>query len=752
MLRAILGLLLLACGASVIGQPCITVVEEGSLRPISGAYALCEGHPEVMVADSNGRLCLRSGCERIELRATGYRSVRVDLAFLLLNTSIALESEVSELPPAEVEAWPRKQDRHALASATTLDSSLLSGFDRSSLRSATLLVPGVQWDERGHGGSARLSMRGSLSRSVYGVRGVKVYWGPFPLTLADGSTPLELLDPITVGSVDVVRSVGSPAFGTAPSGLLLAQAPFRDEAGLDVRLGGLGGAWGAFRMEALARTNNGREALTAGIVRQGTDGYRAQEWNQRDQAFIATRWQTERSITQVFVTWQSARWALPGSMDSLTAVEQPRNARPFSQLIDAHVEKEQLLGGISTEHKLSGTMRLRTTIDAQAINKKNPYGTSAMSSGYKDERIRAGGGRLSLGGSPYLGALPFTWEAGLEALLESDGWKENTYQDGGPGPLRVDADTRVTNLNAFLTTTTRIASRTTLHAAAGMERTAYDHENHLLATDNSLRSDPVLYPLIGLEHELNGRCMLHARYAESTSRPTVWEYLGTTGILRSALRPERVREVEAGPLFKVDSSGTSIEVLFSHREVTDQIQPVTAADGMNQEYVNSGHGEWSGAEFRMSLNPLQRIRVPALLVISFTGQWASGVSPLTNDANDQQPGVPGYSAALLLRAPLPVKSRFTWELSARANGATRAAWGSNAEVPSYAVLNERLLYVLPLGAARLELSAYVENLTDERYTAWVQVNDPGQRYYNPAPARSFYLGASLTFGRNSAKD
>jgi outer membrane receptor protein involved in Fe transport len=160
---------------------------------------------------------------------------------------------------------------------------------------------------------------------------------------------------------------------------------------------------------------------------------------------------------------------------------------------------------------------------------------------------------------------------------------------------------------------------------------------------------------------------------------------------------------------------------------------------------------WSGAEFRMSMNPLVRKQVPALLVVSFSGQQASGDSPVAEDTNDDLPGIPHWSAALLLRAPLPLHSRFTWELTARANGTTRAAWGSNAEVPAYAVVNARLSYVLPIRGMRLELSAYGENLTDQRYTAWVQVNDPGHRYYNPAPARGFYIGAVLSFGRNAAK-
>ena len=206
----------------VTAQWCFTIVDASDLRPIPGAFVICGNPAEVITADTVGQVCLQVPCARFEVKGAGHRTHVVELATVLAHPTVALEAEVRELAPAIVEPWPRPQDRQALASFSVADSALLKAGERSSLRNAVQQVPGVQWDERGHGGSARVGIRGSLQRAPFGVRGLKVYWGPFPLTLADGSTPLELVDPLITGSVDEVRSVGSPADGSAPSGLLLA--------------------------------------------------------------------------------------------------------------------------------------------------------------------------------------------------------------------------------------------------------------------------------------------------------------------------------------------------------------------------------------------------------------------------------------------------------------------------------------------------------------------------------------------------
>jgi len=55
---------------------------------------------------------------------------------------------------------------------------------------------------------------------------------------------------------------------------------------------------------------------------------------------------------------------------------------------------------------------------------------------------------------------------------------------------------------------------------------------------------------------------------------------------------------------------------------------------------------------------------------------------------------------------------------------------------------------LRLGGVSLSPFAVVSNVFDEEYNASVTVNAFGNRYFEPAPGRSFHLGARVTLGRS----
>jgi iron complex outermembrane receptor protein len=180
----------------------------------------------------------------------------------------------SRFAPSSCDPWHAREKMHAMASLSEVDRHCCTDFERSSLRSSLLWVPGVQMDERGHGGSTRLSIRGSLLRAPYGVLGVKVYWGPFPLHLADGSTPLELLDPFArEGDRSRSKCRRPTVRQPAPSGILLSAPPHLERA--PVRTSSAKMIGGPERLLS-PRSGRGhlraRERLVCRVVHQRNDG------------------------------------------------------------------------------------------------------------------------------------------------------------------------------------------------------------------------------------------------------------------------------------------------------------------------------------------------------------------------------------------------------------------------------------------------------------------------------------------------
>ena len=75
-------------------------------------------------------------------------------------------------------------------------------------------------DERSPG-SYRLSIRGNLLRSPFGVRNVKIYWNGIPFTDANGNTYLNQLGFGNVGKIEIIKGPGGSMYGAGTGGVVL---------------------------------------------------------------------------------------------------------------------------------------------------------------------------------------------------------------------------------------------------------------------------------------------------------------------------------------------------------------------------------------------------------------------------------------------------------------------------------------------------------------------------------------------------
>src|SRR5262249_51518527 len=66
----------------------------------------------------------------------------------------------------------------------------------------------------------RVSIRGFGARSAFGIRGVRILRDGIPLTMADGQTAVDFLDPETVGAAEVMRGSAGALYGNASGGVI----------------------------------------------------------------------------------------------------------------------------------------------------------------------------------------------------------------------------------------------------------------------------------------------------------------------------------------------------------------------------------------------------------------------------------------------------------------------------------------------------------------------------------------------------
>jgi len=90
------------------------------------------------------------------------------------------------------------------AAVQTISGSTLQQMSNTTLVGAVNTIPGIRMEERSPG-SYRLSIRGSLLRSPFGIRNIKVYWKDLPLTDAGGNTYLNLIDNNVLGEIEILK-------------------------------------------------------------------------------------------------------------------------------------------------------------------------------------------------------------------------------------------------------------------------------------------------------------------------------------------------------------------------------------------------------------------------------------------------------------------------------------------------------------------------------------------------------------------
>ncbi|CAY75112.1 probable tonB-dependent receptor yncD precursor [Erwinia pyrifoliae DSM 12163] len=82
-------------------------------------------------------------------------------------------------------------------------------------------VPGLQIQNRqNYAQDLQLSVRGFGSRSMYGVRGVRLYVDGIPATMPDGQGQTSNIDINSVGKIEVLRGPYSALYGNASGGVV----------------------------------------------------------------------------------------------------------------------------------------------------------------------------------------------------------------------------------------------------------------------------------------------------------------------------------------------------------------------------------------------------------------------------------------------------------------------------------------------------------------------------------------------------
>jgi iron complex outermembrane receptor protein len=668
------------------------------------------------------------------------------------------------LPAATVVGYGQRLPlRRTAAGVGVIDQTIIQRFNESSPAAAVNTLPGVRLEERATG-SYRISVRGSTLRSPFGVRNVKLYYFDIPFTEANGTTPLNILDPAQLGRIEVLKGPAGSVYGAGTGGVVRLEnrRPVAGQARAQV--GYSVGSFGLRRFSASAETSkqNG-DYWRAQYAHQQLGGYREQSGLKRDVFAVDGQVSpSDKQTLSIHALYTDLYYQLPGGLTRAQFEANPRQARPGTATSPGTVAQQGSyasqtgLLGITHEYRFSDHWRTTATVYGRSTRVATPYLVD-----WERDAILGGGGRATLG---YQGRL-----AGQVLRVQGGGEFQASFTDsrsylnvgGRPTTLRFDDEITTRTGFAFAQADYELPAGFLLTAGASYNRLRYNIARVSSAATNpngyevTQNFRPEVLPRVALLKEITPAISAYASLSTGYSPPSEAELRPSDGSINLDLQAERGTSYEVGGRGTLLGGRLSFDVALFDFALRNTIVSRTDAQGF-QLYANSGNTRQRGAEIAASgylWQPAATGATDAQTPTTANGLrlWGSyAYNHFRFGSYESATGQRFDGNRLTGTAPHTLSTGLDFGLAGFYLSPTLS---HQASIPlndantdyaaAYWVLGSRAGWRRTLGNLALEVYGGIENATDRRYSLGNDLNAFGGRYFQPAPGRNYYTGAQV---------
>ena len=693
--------------------------------------------------------------------------------FALFALPLAATSAAQTAAPARDRALPsvtvsaaiidRAPDPARAISSTSLDADQIrAAGPLVDLAEALAGVPGVVANNRWNfAQDAQLSIRGQGARATFGVRGIKLYVNGIPATAADGQgqighAPLAALD-----QIEVIRGPLAVLYGNAAGGVIKIESdPTRIDA---PSLLALAADANARRTGLTLRRGDGTRGWVFDASDFRTDGFRPHSRATRRSAHLATAlalpddWRLDASANALEVP----RAQDPLGLSAAEFAADPYATNPAALTFNTRERADQReLGAALSRTGSAARANLRAAgyigrrgvdgflpipVAAQA-NPLSGGGANAIVRDYAGVELRAGWrfGRAAL-------TLGFNQDQLDEHRRGFENFVGSTL--GVRGALRRDEHNRVVSRDLLLEAQYQAAD--TLRVVGGIRRSrvGFDSADRFSSAsnpdDSGARSYRAWVPALGLTWTPSAVWSTRASIGRGFDTPTVTELSyrpdGSAG-LNFALEPARSRQAELG--LRGAGEGWNLDAAIFRSDGRGELTVARSQFG-RASFRNAGRSRRDGLELAagLVLNDTLRLDLGATLIDARYTQSvpACPLAPCPPGAQallagNSVPGIPPRSARLALTwrpaAPWRVQSAIDARAAVPVNDA------NSARAAGYGLLDVVVARDIAIASGVLALEARLDNVFDRAVVGSVIVNDGNGRFFETAPPRRLWLGAT----------
>ncbi|WP_328189645.1 TonB-dependent receptor family protein [Marinobacter sp. OP 3.4] len=660
-------------------------------------------------------------------------------------------TSVDSVPDITVTAPRLSRDIYDTPAAVTVvnQRDIQQGEQRVHLDESLEAVPGLFLQNReNYAQGQRISSRGFGARAPFGIRGLHIRVDGIPYTLPDGQAQIDAVDLASATQIEVIRGPSSVLYGNAAGGVIdittadgrrMRQSPV-----IDLQ----GGSYGLWQAGVRVGGEQGDWFYSASASALTSDGYRDQSEVEKYlfNGKLGYQLDSQRSITVLLNLLDTPKAEDPGGLTREAADEDPRQAWRFSDILDAGQTVDQQLVGTHYQDQglAGGTLDARVFYTWRDFEQQLPFPGSSLINYQRDYY----GGSVQYSRDNQLAGRPFTWVVGTDlGWQEDDRGRRGVSATGEITGTTGDEFQQAQSTGVFAQGEWSLTEKLALSAGVRHDRVSMEIDDDFLADGSDDSGDRTFREWsgsLGLSYRYQPAHQWYATVGNAFETPTFTEFARPDGSggFNPDIDPQQAWNVELGARGLFDM-GLEYDLALFSVNVDDELIPFESPGGRTF-YRNAGRTSRDGLEAAVRYPFLDAWEARSSLTLAryrFDRYTTDGGDDLSG--NDL-PGLPetlwhGYLSWQGLGG------RFA-EAGAHYVGDFYADDANTEEVDSHWRFDLKGGDSWRVGRdTTIELYGGIRNLFDEDYYENVRINASFDRYYEPAPGRTFYAGVKVGF-------
>ena len=633
------------------------------------------------------------------------------------------------------------------AAVAPIGSHDLERYSNASMLPAFNIIPGARMEERSPN-SYRLSLRGSLLRSPFGIRNVKVYWNDIPLTDGGGNTYLNLVDMAEITSAEILKGPVASVYGVGTGGALLLKTdlPFSTQPQNKYTVGTSGGSYGLFSEQAGWEYRQKQLSGSLQQIHQQSDGYRQETASRKDilKWQLNSQWKSQQ--WQVLVFYTDLFYQTPGGITLAQMQLNPKLARLASGNIPGAIQQKAaiynktIFGALHHETDLGKLFTLKSFVMNNHTSFDNPYLTD-----YEKRSEDNTGIGTSFILHTQTAHTRFQWINGAEWLYNHTLTTDYGNRAGVPDTVQFTDNIYANQWFAY--SQAQLVINQDWNITAGMSFNNQSYRYKRLTDISSAYVDrnihSVFTPRLAILYRIQTDVSAYAMVAKGFSPPALAELRPTDGNYYGNLNAEYGWNYETGIKGMLLNRQLEFDIAMYYFALKDAIVQRSNAAGALY-YVNAGGTIEKGIE---ALVRYQFVKRPTRFFKSCQ-VWSSYTYQPYRFDNYQQDGI-NYSGNAVTGVP-----RNTWvtgmdmesvkgyylNLSVNSTSSIPLTDANDAYASAYQLVQMKWGYRSNQKKNRVHVFMGIDNLLNQVYSLGNDINAAAKRYYNPATGRNFFAG------------